>query len=111
MPVGLSNINLFGNNATYGLKLDPTEPGIERNVSEKELTPAVALQELGNLLGFKREAMLKGEDILYSDISFTRGFSGSTPVLFGGRTTVLISKEGQSQQIGYVPGQKLDIFA
>ena len=77
----------------FHLKLDPGEPGIARSVPPSQSTSAVAGQELGNLLGFQRKALAEGKTIIYSNITFTRGLEGNTPVLRAGRTEVVFAEK------------------
>ncbi len=70
------------------LKLDPGEFGFSYGTSVARSTAAVSGQEFGNLIGFRREALAKGLDVDFAQISLTPGPSSSGPTVQSGRTEV-----------------------
>lgn len=70
------------------LKLDPGEFGFSYSTSLARTPAAISGQEFGNLIGFRREALAKGLDVDFAQISLTPGVSGSGPTVQSGRTEV-----------------------
>lgn len=70
------------------LKLDPGEFGFSYGTSASRTTAAISAQEFGNLIGFRREALAKGLDVDFAQISLTPGPSSSGPTVQSGRTEV-----------------------
>lgn len=68
------------------LRLDPGEFGFPGRVPQREAQRIVAAQELGNKIGFQREALARGLDVESARISLTPGpggqISGRTEVQF-----------------------------
>jgi hypothetical protein len=70
------------------LKLDPGEFGFSYGTSLARTPAAISGQEFGNLIGFRREALAKGLDVDFAQISLTPGLSSSGPTVQSGKTEV-----------------------
>lgn len=70
------------------LKLDPGEFGFSYGTSLARTPAAISGQEFGNLIGFRREALAKGLDVDFAQISLTPGLSPSGPTVQSGKTEV-----------------------
>lgn len=72
------------------LRLDPGEFGFPGRVPQRDAQRIVAAQELGNKIGFQREALARGLDVESARISLTPGPGGS----ISGRTEVQFAQPG-----------------
>lgn len=76
-------------NPVLGFRLDPGEPGLLRSARASEATLQVTAQELHNLHRLESEALMRGEVILSSGISFGRAFAGKFLTTTDGLTRVV----------------------
>ncbi len=94
------------------LKLDPGEFGFSYGTSLARTPSAISAQELGNLIGFRREALVKGLDVDFAQISLTPGLSSSGPTVQSGRTEVKFSdKPGIPQSLAKTQTQQQNVAA
>lgn len=89
------------------LKLDPGEFGFSYGTSLARTPAAISAQELGNVIGLRREALAKGLDVDFAQISLTPGLSPSGPTVQSGRTEVRFAdKPGIPQALQAARGQQ-----
>ena len=82
-------------------KPDPGEPAVRLSAPENRSAYLVINQELRNQNRLRAEALEKGEDIIYSNVSFhvTTGKNG--PVFNSGLTTVVSKSKAQKESATY----------
>lgn len=78
---------------------DPGEPAARLASPESQSAGLVTLQEQRNETRLRMRAMSQGEDIVYSNRTFSLGIGGSSPTVNGGLTTVVTKPDGN----GYLP--------
>lgn len=86
-----------GGGATFGLKYDPGEPGFTSPFRAKDATIKVFNQELRNLNRFRLEALMKGEEVVFEDVSIQFSNAESHLVANHGQTRVTTRKETQAK--------------
>jgi len=78
---------------------DPGEPAARLAAKEPQSAGLVTLQEQRNVTRLRMRAMSQGEDVIYSNRSFTLGVGALSPTFNGGLTTV-VSKPDRN---GFLP--------
>ncbi|MBI1388965.1 MAG: hypothetical protein GC154_11005 [bacterium] len=78
---------------------DPGEPAARLNAPQTQTAGLVTIQEQRNETRLRAQALARGEDIIYSNRTFTLGVGNVSPVYVGGLTTVVT----QSDSNGFAP--------
>ncbi len=77
---------------------DPGEPAVSVTATPRNTAYLVTAQEQRNETRLRGQALARGEDILYSNRTFTYGYADGSPIYSGGLTTV-VSREGQGNPL------------
>ncbi len=104
---------------------DPGEPAVRLTARPHESAGLVTAQEQRNETRLRLQALARGEDIIYSNRTFTLGVSGVSPVYNAGLTTVVSrvdengfapdnlqnqAEEEDEQQVGQAEEETNNIF-
>ena len=82
-------------------KPDPGEPAVRLSAPENRSAYLVINQELRNQNRLRQEALAKGEDIVYSNVSFHVSVGKNGPVFNSGLTTVVSKAPPQKESAIY----------
>ncbi len=92
-----------GGSSMVRFRPDPGEPAVRLAAPPEQTALLVASQEQRNETRLRSRAISRGEDVLYSNRTFTLGLGLSSPVYNGGLTT-LVSRADSN---GFLPDQVL----
>ncbi len=82
---------------------DPGEPAVRLAAPPQQTALLVASQEQRNETRLRSRSIAQGEDVLYSNRTFTLGLGSGSPVYNGGLTTVVTRPDNN----GFLPDQTL----
>ncbi len=96
MSSGLTSIS---NTPVMHYRPDPGEPAVRLSAKEQQTAGLVTLQEQRNETRLRSRAMVRGEDVIYSNRTFSLGVGSVSPTYNGGLTTVVTRTDGN----GFLP--------
>lgn len=99
MVSGPSPISAFTPAPTVRFRPDPGEPAATLSAREQQTALLVSNQEQRNETRLRAQAVARGEDVLFSNRTFTIGVGDQSPVFNGGLTTV----QTRTDSNGFVP--------
>lgn len=108
-PGGISSL-AFQPQQQIKFRPDPGEPAVRLSAPPSQTAGLVSAQEQRNEVRLRTQALLKGDDILFTKRTFTLGLGPNSPVFNAGLTTVVSREDANGfapdTQIGPVSSQE-----
>ncbi len=95
----------IGSHPSIQFRPDPGEPAVRLSAKPQDTAALVTAQEQRNETRLRNRALAHGEDILYSNRTFTTSLGNSSPVYNGGLTTVVTRKDSN----GFLPDTQVEL--
>jgi len=98
----VSGPSAVGSTPTINFRPDPGEPAVRLSAREPQTATLVAGQELRNETRLRQRALVRGDDVLFTNRTFTLSVGQTSPVFQAGLTSVVTRTDPNE----FVPNQQ-----
>lgn len=86
--------------STVNFRPDPGEPAVRLSAPANQTALLVTAQELRNETRLRSRAIAQGDEILFTNRTFTQGGAGGDAAVVGGLTSLVFREGGNQPQVG-----------